>query len=113
MEEIKFREYLKGKLFGYERLTKDKGWEWMVMELNPDNGERWTKGVITHHDNDHPERFKRDQLIGKLDKNEKEIYASDIVKYAVKKTLCPKCSAKDITSYRELLHMGDFCPKCG
>ncbi len=65
--DIKFQVLHKGQIFGYERLTQS-GWEWICIELNPDSGERWVKGVF----NDNTELVRK-QLIG-LDKDGKEIY---------------------------------------
>lgn len=75
MREKKFRVILKGKVVGYERLT-EKGWQWMYLELNPDDGERWCSGCMPH-----TEGFIRNQFIGLKDKKENDLYAEDILKY--------------------------------
>lgn len=104
MEQIKFRVILRDKIFGYERLNKR--WEWMVMQLNPDIGERWTEGVLSDA------QYKHDQFIGKSDKNSKEIYVNDIVNYAVQRKLCPVCSSKEVESDLRI-SISQFCPNCG
>lgn len=73
--ETKFRVWLKGKIFGYERISKDGNWESMCLELNPDNGERWVNVIFGVGACDH-----RDEFTGLFDKNRKEIFEGDIVK---------------------------------
>ncbi len=55
---------------------------------------------------------KTGTFIGMKDKNEKEIYSGDIVKYAVKEKLCPICSAKEWGEDLKYQH-SQFCPHCG
>lgn len=73
--ETKFRITINGKDIGRERLTAH-GWEWMLFELNPVNGERWVPGLPA--DNGH--EIIRDQFTGLHDRLGKEIYEGDIVK---------------------------------
>jgi uncharacterized phage protein (TIGR01671 family) len=71
---IKFRIIYKNKkINGYERLI-DGNWEWMCLELNPDKGERWVRGVYPHSD-----LYTRDQFTGLHDKEGKDIYDKDVV----------------------------------
>ena len=81
--EIKFKIYHKGgitgriKIDGYERIGKNGYWEWMSLELNPDKGERWSRGVYSWSD-----KYIRAQFTGLKDKLGKEIYEGDILKYS-------------------------------
>lgn len=79
MREIKFQIILDNKVFGYERLT-DKGWERMVIELNPDNGERWTPGVMANNIG-----IIRRQFTGRTTNGKQPIYNGDIVKVTGRK----------------------------
>lgn len=78
MREIKFEVLVDNKPFGIERLN-GTDWEWMVHELNPDNGERWTKGVLSPFDKIHT--VVKRQFTGLHDKNGKEIYEGDILNF--------------------------------
>jgi hypothetical protein len=70
----KYRVWHNGEIFGYERLTVENGWEWMCPFLNPDKGERWSRGVITDG------AFTRDRFTGLLDCKGNEIYERDRAK---------------------------------
>lgn len=74
MREIKFEVLYNNKPFAYERLC-DSGWEFMVLELNPENKEKWTKGTILDS-----HKLIRRQYTGLKDKKGKEIYERDVVK---------------------------------
>lgn len=74
MLQIEFRIIFRSKVVGYERLTED-GWEWMCLELNPDNGERWTSGAYPNGS-----KYIRNQFIGIKDCKKQKIYTDDVVK---------------------------------
>lgn len=59
MEEIILIEvWNNGTHIGLERLTKEKGWEWRVFELDTDNCERWAQGVL-------PNKYEYERLVVK------------------------------------------------
>lgn len=72
--EVKFQVLLNGKIFGYEILVSHV-WEWMVLELNPDKGERWVYGTMENH-----EDLIRRQFTGLKDKKGVEMYDKDVLK---------------------------------
>lgn len=76
MRDIKFRLILKGKIVGYERLTQ-RGWEWMFLSLNPDSGERWTRGVIESS------KYIRNQYTCFKDRDNQELYEGDIIMFTL------------------------------
>lgn len=71
--EIKFKIFYDNKIVGYERLS-NTGWEWMALDLNPDNGERWSNGVFPQN-----EKYKRYEFTGFTDKNGIEIYEDSVI----------------------------------
>lgn len=82
MREIKFRIIHRDKISGIERLTEN-GWEWMWYELNPDKGERWTKGLMQDSS-----LIIRNQFTGIKDKNGKEIYENDLLIFDERGAIC-------------------------
>jgi len=74
--KIKFRVVYNNKIIGYERLNKEGFWEWMCLELNPDNWERWCKGVYPYDDNN---IIIRNPYVNVNDEEGNETYEFDII----------------------------------
>lgn len=80
MNTFKFRAIYDNKVFGYERLTEN-GWEWMVLEINPDTHEIWHKGHLLNS-----YKLIRNQFTGLVSTDEcsmvpKECYFGDIIRF--------------------------------
>ena len=81
--EIKFRVIFDNHVIGYERLNKNNNWEWMDIDLNPTNGERWSSGVYPSF----KKGYIRNQFTGLMSYDggwgipSKETYIGDIIKY--------------------------------
>jgi len=95
MREIKFRVIHENEIVGYEYLT-EYGWRWNWIELNPNKGERWSRGVI--EDSTSTAMF-REQYTGLKDRKDKDVYEGDIIK-------SPNWNP---SRYKVIFQEGEFC----
>lgn len=100
--EIKFQLIYKNKIVGEERLHEGE-WQWMWLDLNPDNGIRWSNGVVTEG----VTKVIRRQFTGLKDKNGTEIYEGDIDSFG-----WIVCFEQGVFCLKERLNAKTFLPIC-